>query len=140
MSNKTENKNEVKPVTKSDVKNIVKAVDENKIAYNKCNDLMLTIVNAYSDIISICNKDTNSLPASTVARMLHLLGKAEGSRAEQFVNKYGQIEKRIEKEKSKVIREAKRTAKTIEKQKALLSKLSPEQLADLKKTLEAVKM
>ena len=136
----SKNEKNVKAVSKTEVVNVVKAVITNKESYNKCNDLMLTITKAYTDIITICKAESNTLPTSTIARMLHLLGKAEGSRQQQFNTAFDSITKRLEKDKKALISAAKKEKKAKEKHAELLKSLSPEQKKELAKELANIKI
>jgi hypothetical protein len=135
----SKNEKNVKAV-KTDVVSIVAKAVSNKDVYTSCYNLMSEIIERYNKLIAISEEDTNTLPSSTTARLIHLRGKAFGSRKQQYETAFESITKRQEKAKKSLISEAKKATKAKAKKDDYLKSLSPEEKADFIKQLQAVKI
>jgi len=136
----SKNEKNTKAVKKTDVKTIVTKAVTNKQVYADCYNLMSEIIERYTKLIEIAKEDTNTLPIATVNRMLHLRGKAIGSRKQQYETAYESITKRQEKAKKALINEAKKATKNKADRDNYLNSLSEAEKLEFKKQLEAVKI
>lgn len=134
MSSKTEKKNEV---TKSEVKTIVDKINADKTAYDNCFSKLSEACKLITEVIVISKDDSNIIPASTVARFVHLLGKLSNSNKVQFKDGYDLIAKRKATLTNKIERESKKAEKAKNDLVALTEKVKKLQSEAETKTAKA---